>query len=550
MTPEFNFIETENPEDLNIVQAGKDSVVSRGSLRSPNFSSGVSGWAINAAGDAEFNSAVLRRNLLVGKAFYTVAPGEDIQAAIDAVNAVGGGVVYLQAGTHTPGKSLTLYSGVDLQGQSSSNTVLSFGSAAYQILISGSNGYTTGTVTINYGSTTVEGAGGMTWTAAMAGRRILLDGFWYTIASVTDGDTLELATAFGGQNLAGASYAIATTIRDIMISDLTITASTTASVKVLYADVVYFYSVIFLSNSVNLDVDYSYSIEISWCYGYYSTGIGFTFDKSGAVVFRDTSAIGSGSHGITFNTCTNSVVHTSVLLANTGDGINITSSTAMGIMGSTLSRNGGQGMELVSGNNGLSIIHTGAFNNTSDGIKLTATSDNCVVTSCILQSNGGYGVNIAAATCDGNIVKTNNYYLNTSGAWNDAGTGSQFETQAFSAGTSVIASANTERSSAYDAYTLVKAIQVVSAGTVTVSFDLKTGTGGTAVYGKIYKNTVAVGTERSDASGTYQTFTENFEVARGDTIQLYAKRTGAVSTFYRNFQVKASIYEVSTAITD
>jgi hypothetical protein len=70
-------------------------------------------------------------------------------------------------------------------------------------------GWNTGTVTVTNASTTVEGAGSPTWT----GTNLIADdkfnageGGFYRVASVTDTDTLELATAFAGTTAAGATY--------------------------------------------------------------------------------------------------------------------------------------------------------------------------------------------------------------------------------------------------------------------------------------------------------------------------------------------------------
>lgn len=84
--------------------------------------------------------------------------------------------------------------------------------------------YTTGTITsIANGGTTVEG-NGTSWTANMAGKYIRIthtneantgDGIWYKIASVTDGDTLELEDPYLGTAISGgtANYIIG----DVMI---------------------------------------------------------------------------------------------------------------------------------------------------------------------------------------------------------------------------------------------------------------------------------------------------------------------------------------------
>lgn len=54
----------------------------------------------------------------------TVEPGDDIQSAIDAANDLGGGVVYLKAGTHILKSTLTLKSNVTILGEGKGQTVL------------------------------------------------------------------------------------------------------------------------------------------------------------------------------------------------------------------------------------------------------------------------------------------------------------------------------------------------------------------------------------------------------------------------------------------
>jgi hypothetical protein len=93
--------------------------------------------------------------------------------------------------------------------------------------------------------------------------------------------------------------------------------------------------------------------------------------------------------------------------------------------------------------------------------------------------------------------------------------------------------------------------------TLRIKFDLKVETGsGAPVYGRIYRNGAAVGTEREDTTGTYQTFSQDITGwSAGDTLELYA-RTNAGDTDYsayvRNFNICGShnstmLYEVTGA---
>jgi len=70
--------------------------------------------------------------------------------------------------------------------------------------------YTTGTATFVNGSTTVEGGGGCNWTGLTGQIRVASTGTWYTIASITDADTLELTAVFAQANTGAVAYVIAT----------------------------------------------------------------------------------------------------------------------------------------------------------------------------------------------------------------------------------------------------------------------------------------------------------------------------------------------------
>lgn len=121
----------------------------------------------------------------------------------------------------------------------------------------------------------------------------------------------------------------------------------------------------------------------------------------------------------------------------------------------------------------------------------------------------------------------------------------------FAAGSVVFAHSNTE---AYDGdgdnngsntYVKSKEILVGTSGTITIAFDLKSNRASTyTVYGKIYVNGVAVGTERSTTSTTYVTqANENITVAAGDLVQLYCHGQASTHCAYvANFNLKCATF--------
>jgi hypothetical protein len=73
----------------------------------------------------------------------------------------------------------------------------------------------------------------------------------------------------------------------------------------------------------------------------------------------------------------------------------------------------------------------------------------------------------------------------------------------------------------------VREISISLAGTVRVSMRLKSNNSLGVAYGRIYKNGVAVGTQRSVSGTTPTTFTEDIAVSVGDLIQVYCRSNNA-----------------------
>ncbi len=103
------------------------------------------------------------------------------------------------------------------------------------------------------------------------------------------------------------------------------------------------------------------------------------------------------------------------------------------------------------------------------------------------------------------------------------------------------------------AYTKLKTITFTNGfqGSMTVFFDMKTGTAGNAVYGQIYKDNVAWGTERSTTLSTYTTFSETFSglnLPPGTAIQIYAKGsyTANIINFRIGYNLTSDSYSTST----
>lgn len=75
-------------------------------------------------------------------------------------------------------------------------------------------------------------------------------------------------------------------------------------------------------------------------------------------------------------------------------------------------------------------------------------------------------------------------------------------------------------------YVLKKSFSILQAGAYRIKFDLKNtgGVGQAAVFGRIYKNQIAIGTEQSDNTGSYVTKSQDISGwSVGDTCELWLK---------------------------
>jgi hypothetical protein len=73
-----------------------------------------------------------------------------------------------------------------------------------------------------------------------------------------------------------------------------------------------------------------------------------------------------------------------------------------------------------------------------------------------------------------------------------------------------------------------------------IKFDIKTTNNAVPVYGRIYRNGVAVGTQRETYSTSYDPYSEDISGwSAGDLIQLYTYSgdAGVVDVYVQNFRV-------------
>lgn len=92
-------------------------------------------------------------------------------------------------------------------------------------------------------------------------------------------------------------------------------------------------------------------------------------------------------------------------------------------------------------------------------------------------------------------------------------------------------------------YTKKKEITIPDGGTFRIKFDLKGYSALAGIYGRIYRNGVAVGTEQSDITNDFVTKSEDIAGwSSGDLCQLYIKyiTASSPSAGWRNFRIYAA----------
>ena len=343
-----------------------------------------------------------------------------IEDAVDYVQLIGGGDIFVWGGTYAPSRGMTITYPVNIIGQNVALTTINFGSSTKNFTVNSGTAYATGTISSIAGDKVTVTGSGTSWLAnASAGQYIFLGTRWYLIAAVTGNTTLILAEAYL-DDIALSAYRIATLTRGISFESMTITGSTGTAIAVTDARDVTLRDVLFLSNNkgfVFTNVSQP-NINTSVCAG--STSNGFEMTNVGLGFVSGLASSGNGGHGGVLNNVKVVNFASSASEANTTDGLNLTDCDTVKL-DYIASSNGGQGIELVSGNREIDMyVH--ASNNASDGVKLTATADFCKIIGGHYDTNGGYAINIANANCDKNVVVGNSYNSNSSGTLSDSGT--------------------------------------------------------------------------------------------------------------------------------
>lgn len=346
-------------------------------------------------------------------------PG-DIQKAIDELGS-SGGMVLIRNGTYLMDADVVLPSNVTLRGETSGGVILDFQNREFQVKCEGTLIYNSGTVAVTNGSTTVTGTD-TAWTDSLIGYYILLSGIYYLITAVGSTTSLTIEVPFEAVTISSKVYVIVDPKTNILLKDFTVQNSTHPNGAVSYR---YLFDVVLDGVSV-LDSTIGMNFRECWSasvIGFLVSGCGTGVNVSncGTWTFYEFEVYGCTGKNMVIDSLINASISNFTQSSSTDTAIYVTNSSNWGLYDFTIMFSGGKGIEILSSNY-IAIFGANIQNSTSDGIKLTSTADRIGISNVVLNSNGGYGINIAASSCDDNTITSCFFVSNTSGTINDLGT--------------------------------------------------------------------------------------------------------------------------------
>jgi len=496
--------------------------------------SGTSVYRVNVEdglflGSEQFDNAPFRVNM-AGQLWatsvntlqqeITVETTGNIQTAINTLASTGG-MVKLKSGTYVLTDDITIPSNVKLIGNGQTVTLLYFSLQDKGVRASGGSAYSVGTVTISNGTNIVSG--GSNWTTNLtSSHRIRLDNFWYEIYAVSSATTLVLTTNYTGMDLSGVTYDSAVMTQNFAVEDLSVIYSAGTGI---YFNYVYYWFMnrvtVAYCGGAGVDINNSTSSHMAWVNTFDNTGNGDDFNQVDHLETQTLWSLRNGGIGV-YGVNVSDTNFTSILGRNNDDGAYFDGLTDSVIYASDCSNNTSEGLELVNSSDCF-IVSSEFQNNGTDGVKLVSDCDRITISGLSVKNNTNWGINIASSTDDNNILAGIAFLDNGSGDVNDQGTNTRNDTQISTPwlpGTLTVAYSGNHNTTG-TAYVKLGEIQTYRTGTITTYFGLSNLNNSRDAYGRVYKNGVAAGTERSHGDNTAEYYAENLGVTSGDLIQLY-----------------------------
>lgn len=338
----------------------------------------------------------------------------DIQKAIDKIRLTGG-VITLRNGTYLENADITIPSGVSLQGESFGGVTIVF-QGAFAIKSTGTGAYSTGTIAITPGSDTVTGTDTL-WSANLTtSHKIRINGIPFAIESIDSDTSLTLVNAYVGAPVSGASYLASVFVEKVEIQNIVVISSSDKGIVMNYVDLPTIKNVVcpagFYSIGSSRIITEQFIVESA-------AGSGFVMQSTYFINMTRSIATNCGNHGFELSDCDGVVFTSCPSNGNAGNGMDIDSCGTIAVVISQTSGNT-NGIKAI--NSDVQIISSNTSGNSSDGVNMSDSASECIISNSISNGNGAYGINIEDPSCANNRITGCQLLGNSTGDINDSGT--------------------------------------------------------------------------------------------------------------------------------
>lgn len=361
----------------------------------------------------------------------------NIQRAIDYVDELGGGNIFIRIGTYSLSAFLTMRDNIDLIGEDKENTILDFGSAGNltngAIQARGTNVTSAGTITATNADATITGASTQfSDDSVVAGDIININGVPYEVYSVANNTSLELTQIYRGETTGGIPCRIDRPIKNIKISNFTIGNGADAStpgdgislLRVQNAtisdcvvencvdglEISSVYNLLLesciprynTSDGISVTNIFSGSITKNYCYNNSAEGIITQAGGSNPLVISQNICIGNGASGIRLLVADENLITNNMVIGNLSYGIWLEGADTDVVSNNIIVNNGDDGIRLM--------------------VRVAVDCTNCIIEGNMIKDNDGHAVELTADT-SGNLVHGNILNGNTTNSISDGGLG-------------------------------------------------------------------------------------------------------------------------------
>jgi parallel beta-helix repeat protein len=316
--------------------------------------------------------------------------GDAIQEAFDD----GDRTVVVLRGTYVLTSDLEIPPGACLIGECPGSVFLDL-SAGVTVRIDGSGRQTeVGTISVPTGSTTVTGVATV-FTDLNPGDFIQLDDAFYPIASITNNLSLELASAYRGNAIAGQDMVGQSMAFGSVISAINMFGSTTHALELIQCFRCFLNQLGISRSGSGADPAIQFTDCASVVFQGSATesnnGTGVKIDSSVTMFFLAFIARNNDAAGIVFEGSRSCLLSASVAFQNASNGISVLgTSTRISLLDCFCSANDQKGIETSASSLTATIANCTFERNGSDGIDFDGSAN--VVEGCLIQNNGGDGI--------------------------------------------------------------------------------------------------------------------------------------------------------------